>query len=695
MFLLLSFVPTVGASTSDVDEVETTTEDTGDGEVSPSVTILLVILIGLTILFERMKEYLLDLSTKDTKPIIQSMFGELTVLGFLSLFTFCLSTTGILSEVSTLIFNEHEELQEMLEFVHYMLFFIMIFFVSIVLMLVQGTKNIATKFRLYESATRDKSYIQKVKSYAISTNLIEEFYYDNQSFHSTTSWTRYIRSRFCRSHHHKNPTKLFVKNLLLYTGTRKEFILERSTEYPYRPRPTNSVPEDFNFGRYLTICYSHTLARVVEVNITTWSFFGCYSVLYFFVLSYVTDKVYNLAWIFTGIGWLHLIFRNYFEHHIQGILKTMSVPPIRSSRNDSSQSLFNSWSPDFWSPPFHRKEKNYDCDIIDETERLTPSSSSADFMIGGESTTSDHLYYDSTMALERTSSLRQSTTSFNQEDLYWYGKKGPRLYMTLFQIGMVFTSAYISLLCLAFLPYMLKQTSAVELLIYLLVSITPIYYMIGSLQENVALVTITNSIGQFRHPQFVSQVIREEKTDRLIMALVVMQKLHAAAIDGFDVDQEQHMHCQEHQEDEHTHSVELDLAIKTFKTLDTDGSGDIDATEIKSLLHALNIPTTDETLHTIIQLLDTDNDGSITKDEFINFFKHYIFPKIDDENDNIEGSAKDMFELFDIDKSGDITLGEFKEVIDNFNVGFTVDEIGCLVNGTYDKNVVCWIDLIM
>ena len=39
-----------------------------------------------------------------------------------------------------------------------------------------------------------------------------------------------------------------------------------------------------------------------------------------------------------------------------------------------------------------------------------------------------------------------------------------------------------------------------------------------------------------------------------------------------------------------------------------------------------------------------------------------------------------MFELFDRDGSGTITIGEFKSVLDSFNVGFTVDEIGDLVN---------------
>ena len=42
--------------------------------------------------------------------------------------------------------------------------------------------------------------------------------------------------------------------------------------------------------------------------------------------------------------------------------------------------------------------------------------------------------------------------------------------------------------------------------------------------------------------------------------------------------------------------------------------------------------------------------------------------------------ADSMFQQFDTDNSGEITLGEFKDVMEAFNVGFTLDEIGDIVN---------------
>eukprot|EP00957_Ditylum_brightwellii_P119938 9153258-Ditylum_brightwellii.AAC.1 len=44
-----------------------------------------------------------------------------------------------------------------------------------------------------------------------------------------------------------------------------------------------------------------------------------------------------------------------------------------------------------------------------------------------------------------------------------------------------------------------------------------------------------------------------------------------------------------------------------------------------------------------------------------------------------EVSAEELFLLFDVNGSGDVTIGEFKTSLDAFNMAFTVDEIGELV----------------
>ncbi|KAL3940097.1 MAG: hypothetical protein SGARI_001123 [Bacillariaceae sp.] len=555
----------------------------------------------MTILFEKGKDALIEAADKDTRPIIDSLFAEMTVLGFLSLFTFCLAQTGVFPEISVALFGKGEEgeLLEIFEFVHYTLFFIMVFFVVCVLGLVFCAKHMERYWRQLEIACRDDEYLEHAMSYSRSSGLFHEMYADDQSFRSST-WFGFCQTRFfpfCRKTNH---AKRFVKSLLLYSGIRREFILERTTEYPYQPKE-NRVDDDFNFGRYLSINYGHILSEIVD-------------------------------------------------YHVSTILKQMAVSPL--CRKTAK-----------YMRPFSRSDSSLE-ELTETT--ISPTTSLTEL---------DQSIYQS---VEETASAVTGSRrkEFHQDDLYWGGRKGPKLYLTLFQIQLVFTSAYVSLLCLAFLPFMFTEASWMETLLYIVASVIPVFFMMATLHRSVANVTIACCIGVHRHPQCVSQVIREEKTDRLIVAIVFMQKLHAAAMQGFPK-------CERIADGSDLsilHSAELDLAVKTFEALDTDGSGSIDAEEIESLLRALNIPVTPEVLSSIVTLLDTDLDGGVSKQEFVNFYKCHVLAHMMNEKVDLHEMAHEMFEMFDVDHSNDISLSEFKDIIDNFRVGFTVDEIGYLVN---------------
>lgn len=58
----------------------------------------------------------------------------------------------------------------------------------------------------------------------------------------------------------KNPRDKPELNQFLYEGLRHEFMLERSTEFPFEAAPSESrVNEDFNFGSYLVRCNTKVL----------------------------------------------------------------------------------------------------------------------------------------------------------------------------------------------------------------------------------------------------------------------------------------------------------------------------------------------------------------------------------------------------------------------------------------------------
>ena len=229
-----------------------------------TVAFIILLLIVLTIAFETAKEHIEEAADRSMRPIIGSLFGEMTVLGFLSIFTFCVTKLGVFETISISLFGEEEELLETFEFVHYMLFFIMIFFVISVLIMVSGAEHMGEMWWTLNQATSDDRYMDKLDAIPVEP--------------SATSWVAYLCSTLFPCSTRK--TSQFRSDLRLFRSLRKEFILERSVDHPFHPNP-NCVDDDFDFGRYLSLCLGHSLAHIVHLSHLTWGFFALLTLAFY------------------------------------------------------------------------------------------------------------------------------------------------------------------------------------------------------------------------------------------------------------------------------------------------------------------------------------------------------------------------------------------------------------------------------
>lgn len=222
------------------------------------------------------------------KPIVQSLFGEMTVLGFLSIFTYSITKLGVFRQLSIHLFGEQEEeaLLELFEFVHYLLFFIMVFFVCLVLLLVAEAKRIKERLWTMDRAARDDEYMEKVR---------QHFNQDNASSHKS-SWLYHCCKSLVPCLQSKK--QRLMEDLVLFEGIRKDFLLERSVDPPFEPATdANRVADDFNFGRYLSICLGHTLGHVVHVKIATWAFFGLVTIFFYaFLIMIENSAMVSINW---------------------------------------------------------------------------------------------------------------------------------------------------------------------------------------------------------------------------------------------------------------------------------------------------------------------------------------------------------------------------------------------------------------
>jgi centrin-1 len=95
---------------------------------------------------------------------------------------------------------------------------------------------------------------------------------------------------------------------------------------------------------------------------------------------------------------------------------------------------------------------------------------------------------------------------------------------------------------------------------------------------------------------------------------------------------------------------------EAFDLFDTDGSGSIDAKELKVAMRALGFEPKKEEIQKMINDVDTDGSGQIEWDEFLKMMTQKILNR-----DPMEEIRK-AFKLFDDDSTGKISFKNLKRV---------------------------------
>ena len=116
------------------------------------ILVICMILIFLTMFFEWLRHFLTKNIPHMMSNILTALFGELTVLGFIAVFTFFLMASGFMHYMSSLIYHEGDRLIELFEAVHFDLFFVMIIFLVQALLLVN---SLMTAIKYWHSNYRD------------------------------------------------------------------------------------------------------------------------------------------------------------------------------------------------------------------------------------------------------------------------------------------------------------------------------------------------------------------------------------------------------------------------------------------------------------------------------------------------------------------------------------------------------------
>ena len=100
----------------------------------------------------------------------------------------------------------------------------------------------------------------------------------------------------------------------------------------------------------------------------------------------------------------------------------------------------------------------------------------------------------------------------------------------IMQATLIFEAVYVSLLLMTFLPTILSRCNIFIFLLYAFLAFLPniIALALGKAHLFVAI-SMIGCIGSFRRAEYVSTVIREDKTTRLVRKLMGAYKMYLAA----------------------------------------------------------------------------------------------------------------------------------------------------------------------
>jgi len=635
--------------------------------VATCIFLIITFLVSCTVLFEWMKDTILESASVNLRPILLAMFSEMTVLGFIGIIAFFINKSTFLVNISMNLFGtddeESKELTEMFENVHMMLFLVMILFIFQVLKLVMEGGKIekywhkmqADGWNMADLKGKYKDILQDLRHHPL------EPFFDprRETFHT-------------------------YKNLLEFNSLREEFIGTSKDDHD-----REKLPHDFDFAKYLSMSMGEILAEMVELPLWTWLGLELIALCFYGIQTVCPPVV--LMWVWIAFGASQSLLMHAMLHKIEAIrLQLMHVRTYAGV--EEHHMVDHIVGP---TSPVGRLAKYLCCCCFSSAPPPPPSSLAGKGSINGEGTAllplgSDFADHDKPYLKQKSTGKRSwlrrkllGPPPNKQEMLFWCEGMGVELHLFIMRVTLIGEGIYLSLFFWQFLPFAQTIYGPGMFTLVVLLGLVPVLFLFGYYSPNVIRQhSLVTSVEMMKRPLIVRRIIRDQKTQKSVRALILLNQMRIASEkqkrgEGGPMDPA--MRARKRAESllsmDQLKRMEME---KMFDLYDDDDSGEIDTAELGQLMNSLGRVMTEPELRAMFAELDEDQDGTVSKQEFLTWA---AFQDAHAEKpESIEELAENMFKMFDTDDGGEVTVEEFADCMKRFGSALTVDEISELVH---------------
>ena len=597
------------------------------------------IIIIFSVAFVKGSEAVREAVPEELEEVVSALMEELTTLGFLG-FAFFITTMdlgggeSLIEQASMYALNEPEALKELFEGLHYLVFFISLSFIF-------GTVGGLWNFQVGPGGNKAWEEYEKA-----GPDVAEGKYTELLEI----------------SREHINASGSLINDWRKPEETRKaEYLRVRSYFVSTSEEPR--LDPDFDFHKYLQRRVGEIFSSLIEVGWKDWLVTWLVLLLFWSVVQegMIMEKLLLLYMIFMLMIMSFCILLQSKMVWIQAQLLPRHSSEMRASfKNAQASKSGQSFkgSPESSTP---RVRVSLAAPVYMDQTMVANTSTKKGFELL-------EVYFDQLMEFVGV----KKRPSNKHERLFWLGSWGPEVMLHMIRLAMLWVIISLALLLSHHLPGIITLGAAISgghrWFGYILFGTVVVWHIFAMLNiyTTARIYTVCTSIEMLRDKEAIEKIVREQKYEKCSKAIEMLFTLNYYLEQAHQLENASKIDrassgaavfVAETPEEQKA----LDDLTELFQAFDEDGSGELSAEEVKSLLQTMGTNLADDELHKLIRVMDADGSGEISLDELASVMLNK--KKLNGQKTKLSEVGKQLFDMFD--KEGDGTIN-VEEMVDCF-----------------------------